>query len=216
MSVFQRIAFASLLALVSSFSLVCRGQVDVNSLLGIPQVSNAELSGLGSAAIGSLLYNTDEGALYVYRASGWQAIAATDEQKASQVDLDNALDANGDGNEETTVGDVLQGMVPIVSKAARVFYPPSISIDVSTTGNGRSKNLYSEYISQFGTPQVASAGAPSAIPTYDSDELYYYVTYYDTSIFSNVSVSASGVMTYNVIDVPAGYNTLINVVFVVK
>ncbi|MCD8453949.1 hypothetical protein LNJ08_06040 [Tenacibaculum finnmarkense genomovar ulcerans] len=106
------------------------------------------------------------------------------------------------------------------TKAARIFYPPSIAIDASSTGTSFTNDLYQEYSNQFtladNTTSTASAGAPAAIPTYLKTELYYYVTYYDKTIFSNVSIDANGVMTYDVIAVPTDDNTLINVVFVVK
>ncbi|MDX1326067.1 MAG: hypothetical protein R3299_00085, partial [Arenibacter sp.] len=101
-----------------------------------------------------------------------------------------------------------------------IFYPPSIAIDASTTGTGRSLNLYTEYTDQYATPMVASGSgataAPAAIPTYANTELYYYVTYYDDTVFANVQISDIGVMTYDVIATPADYNSIINVVFVVK
>ncbi|MDF4222376.1 hypothetical protein PXC01_12305, partial [Maribacter sp. M208] len=97
-----------------------------------------------------------------------------------------------------------------------IFYPPSIEVDVATTGTGRTIDLHAEYLAQYGTPAVVSAGAPTAIPTYANNELYYYVTYYDTTVFANVSVNATGIMTYDVIAAPTDYNTLINVVFVAQ
>ena len=69
---------------------------------------------------------------------------------------------------------------------------------------------------QYGTPAVVSTGAPATIPTYANNELYYYVTYYDPTVFANVSVDAVGEMTYDVIATPTDYNTLINVVFVAQ
>ena len=100
--------------------------------------------------------------------------------------------------------------------SAKIFYPPSVAIDASTTGTGRTINLYNEYVSQFGSPAVVSSGAPSSIPTYAANELYYYVTAYDTSVLTITSIDASGLMTYNVNSVPSDDNTIINVVFVVK
>ncbi|WP_424001784.1 hypothetical protein [Maribacter sp. IgM3_T14_3] len=97
-----------------------------------------------------------------------------------------------------------------------IFYPPSIEVDVATTGTGRTIDLHAEYMTQYGTPAVVSAGAPAAIPTYTNTELYYYVTYFDPTVFANVSVSATGIMTYDVIAAPTDYNTLINVVFVAQ
>ena len=97
-----------------------------------------------------------------------------------------------------------------------IFYPPSIEVDVATTGTGRTIDLHAEYLAQYGTPAVVSTGAPVAIPTYANNELYYYVTYYDPTVFANVSVDAVGEMTYDVIATPTDYNTLINVVFVAQ
>lgn len=106
-------------------------------------------------------------------------------------------------------------------KASRVFYPPSIAIDASSPDPGadRTINLYDQYIAQFGTPVASSAGT---IPTYAANELDYHVTYADPSVFGNgttvqnMSVSATGVLTYRIYNTPADYNALINVVFVVK
>ena len=140
----------------------------------------------------------------------------TDNQDASEVDSDTPVDVDGDGNTEAKVEDVIQAIAPITSKAARIFYPPSIAIDASSNGTGRTVNLYAQYVAQYGTPSVASAGAPAAVPTYGATELYYYVTYADPTVFDNMSIDANGVLTYDIIGQPADYNALINVVFVVK
>ena len=144
----------------------------------------------------------------------------TDDQFDDEVELRTPIDVDDAGKAtvslETNVQEVIEAIAPITSKAARIFYPPSIAVDASSNGTGRTIDLYSQYTAQFATPAVASTGAPASIPTYADDELYYYVTEYDTSVFDNVSVSATGVMTYDVISAPADYNSLINVVFVVK
>ncbi|MEP2315682.1 hypothetical protein, partial [Eudoraea sp.] len=140
----------------------------------------------------------------------------TDDQTASEVNSDVPVDVDGDGNTEATVEDVIQDIAPITSKAARIFYPPSIAVDASTNGVGYTEDLYAQYIAQFGTPTVASAGAPAAVPTYAAADLYYYVTYADPAVFANMSINASGVLTYDIIGQPTSYNSLINVVFVVK
>lgn len=118
------------------------------------------------------------------------------------------LNVAGDGSSATPY--VIDNLRP------NIFYPPSIVVDASSNGTGRTINLYTQYTAQFATPAVASAGAPAAIPTYAASDLYYYVTEFDTNVFANVSVNTSGVMTYDVIAAPADYNSLINVVFVVK
>ena len=92
----------------------------------------------------------------------------------------------------------------------------NINTGTSTNGTGRTINLYSQYLAQYGSPSVRSAGAPAAIPTYSATELYYYVTYADPTVFDNMSIDANGVLTYDIIGQPADYNALINVVFVVK
>ncbi len=112
------------------------------------------------------------------------------------------------------------------TKAARVFYPPSIAIDASTAGAG-SINLYSDYFSQYNGPIVRSDvgganEAPASIPTYAANELYYYVTYADPTVFGDgtnvtgMSISDTGVLNYTVVTPPTDDNTIINVVFVVK
>jgi hypothetical protein len=131
------------------------------------------------------------------------------------VDVDEG--GVGSPTAETTVEEVIQAIAPITSKAARIFYPPSISVDASVNGSF-SVDLYAQYIAQFGTPTVASAGAPAAVPTYAASELYYYVTYADPTVFNTatMSIDATGVLSYEIIGQPSDYNALINVVFVLK
>ncbi|WP_254097306.1 hypothetical protein [Aquimarina sp. Aq107] len=150
----------------------------------------------------------------------------TDDQTASEVDSDNPVDVDGDGTTEGTVEDVIQDIAPITSKAARIFYPPSIAIDASTISantaapGDESINLYQQYIDQYTLANAAtsasSTSAPGAIPTYLANELYYYVTFYDPTVFANVEIDDNGVMTYDIIGTPPDFNTLINVVFVVR
>ena len=115
--------------------------------------------------------------------------------------------------------EVIQAIAPITSKAARIFYPPSIAVDASANGTGFTEDLYPQYISSiWRPPTVSSAGAPAAVPTYAATDLYYYVTYADPAVFNAnraMHINASGVMTYDIIGQPADYNSLINVVFVV-
>jgi hypothetical protein len=141
---------------------------------------------------------------------------STDDQEGTEVNLTVPLDSDGDAVNETTVEQAISAIAPITSGAARIFYPPSIAIDASTNGAGLTVDLYAQYLAQFGTPAVASAGAPAAVPTYAAADLYYYVTFADPAVFANMSIDASGVLTYDIIGQPADYNSLINVVFVVR
>ena len=200
-------------------TMTATAQIDAFSVTGTPTATTAEMNAILSPLpnIGSVLYNTDDDAIYRYTSTGWQK--NTDDQYDDEVLLRNNVDVNeggiGSPTLETTVKEVIDAIAPITSKAARVFYPPSIAIDASILGSG-SVNLYTQYTAQFATPAVKNPLAPAVIPTYAANELNYYITYYDTNVFSGVSVSDTGVMLYTVDAPPADYNSLINVVFVVK
>jgi hypothetical protein len=154
------------------------------------------------------------------------ASLGSDDQFDDEVDLRVNIDVDDAGKIpsevvlETNVQEVIQAIAPITSKAARIFYPPSIAIDASTTGNNRTVDLYQEYIDQYGSPVASSDTDAPTIPTYGRTELYYYVTYADPTVFDTTpaefTISAGGVLTYDIIATPSDYNSLINVVFVVK
>lgn len=97
----------------------------------------------------------------------------------------------------------------------KFFYMPSVVFDISVIGT-YSRNLYNEYINQFGTPPIKSTGAVEGIPTLLASQLEYYVTYYDTNIFENLSIDQNGVLTYRVKNSSASEKTFMNIVFVVK
>jgi len=122
------------------------------------------------------------------------------------------------GNEVALLGVEANGDIVEVNtaKSSKIFYPPAIVIDVSTITTGESIDLWQEYVDRYGTPLLASPSSAGAIPTYDRDELEYYVTDLDSTVFDNVGLDDNGVFTYDVAAVPAGNCTFINVVFVVK
>ena len=101
-------------------------------------------------------------------------------------------------------------------KNMRWFYAPPVTIDVSSTTVDDTLDLHQEYVDQFGSPSIVSTGAPSSIPYYDETELYYYVSYYDSSVLQNITIDATGKMVYDVVSVPADNYTVINVIFVIK
>ncbi|AKA35857.1 hypothetical protein [Flagellimonas lutaonensis] len=215
----KRLIFLLTIVVVMSFSMSVNAQIDAGSVMGMPTGTTAEINAITTANIGSTAFNTDDESIYWYTSSGW--VKAMDDQFDDEVQLRTAIDVDEGGESsptsEATVKEVIDAIAPITSKAARVFYPPSIAIDASTNGTGRTVNLYTEYVNQFASINtVASTGAPAAVPTYAANELYYYVTYYDPTVFDNISIDANGVMTYDIIGQPADYNSLINVVFVVK
>lgn len=195
-------------------------QIDARALTVLPTATTSEMNSTTGVSIGSILYNTTDQKVYRYTNTGWQV--NTDDQNASEVsiitpiDMDNVTGDPGAGN-ESTVEEVVQAIAPITSRAARVFYPPSIAIDASTNGTF-TINLYNEYTTQFATPVAVSTGAPNAIPTYAATDLYYYVTFADSTVFNTgtMSIDGNGVLTYTIIGQPTDLNALINEVFVVK
>lgn len=102
------------------------------------------------------------------------------------------------------------------------FYMPSILIDTSViTPSGSpdlTVNLYTQYTGQFNVTNanMRSATAPAQIPVLPAaTDLYYYVTYSDTSSIQITGISDNGVMSYRVL---GNTNSLsfVNIVFVIK
>lgn len=99
------------------------------------------------------------------------------------------------------------------------IYMPSINIPTSD-GSGnilpgtRSIDLYSIYRTGFDTPPVKSTGAPSSIPYFDKEQLYFYVTYCDPCI-TVTGVSDAGVLSYTVNSLP-NYDAFVNIVFSIR
>ncbi|MCL2682998.1 MAG: hypothetical protein FWE63_05900 [Bacteroidales bacterium] len=104
------------------------------------------------------------------------------------------------------------------------FYMPSIVIDVSQSVTNEIIDLYAEYRKQFNTLTlghsiIGSQGAPSiqtATRVYEVHELNFYIIGHDASVFYNVSISDTGVMTYSVNASNVSEETFMNIVFVVK
>ncbi|WP_010249477.1 hypothetical protein [Myroides injenensis] len=115
-----------------------------------------------------------------------------------------------------------QQMVTSDNKAVKFFYMPSIVFDTSTLASDLTKDLYAEYKKQFALQGnvVISSGAPDkdqgGIPHFTKPEdLFYYVTDYDTSVFENISISEKGIMKYDIKSNGSPYS-IMNIVFVVK
>jgi len=208
-----------LLMLFLMLTISVNAQIDAFSVMGMPTATTAEMNAIAGPNIGSVLFNTDDQAVYRYTTSGW--LINGDDQYDDEVLVRTPLDVNeggiGSPTNETTVQEVISAIAPITSKAARVFYPPSIAIDASTNGSF-SVDLYAQYTAQFATPTASSTGAPAIVPTYAANELYYYVTFADPTVFDTgtMSIDGNGVLSYDIIGQPSDYNSLINVVFVVK
>lgn len=96
------------------------------------------------------------------------------------------------------------------------FYMPSFPIMTGDLGTQGQVNLHEEYLNQFVSPVVVSEEAPAEIPHIPgAEDLYYYVTYYDTNVFEEVTISKAGILTYKNKGIPVTASYM-NVVFVVK
>lgn len=98
----------------------------------------------------------------------------------------------------------------IIRKAQ--FYMPSIV--VPTTVGPHSIDLYEEYIKQYADSNGTNTSNKQAPPnrswniqtnnsnnhlkTYAKDDLDYFVVYYDNNVFTNLSITGEGVLTYEV------------------
>ena len=172
---------------------------NVKGGLRLPQLTTTERNALDTksdnvAAKGLLVYNKDENCVNYYNGSKWRNFC----------------------------------------EGAGWFYMPSIVIDLTTSGTFE-RDLYLEYKKQFtdtddsltpansstpGTPLIKSeTNAPNpVVKTYQREELYYYVTGYDATVFSDLSFSTTqaGVLTYKVNANNVSDTTYMNIVFVIK
>jgi hypothetical protein len=97
------------------------------------------------------------------------------------------------------------------------FYMPAMVIPLQCqlpecTGGTFTINLYQNYVNNFATT-VKNTGA-AALTTLASNQLDYYITYYDPAVFTNVSVDGTGKMTYTLVASPnVTEKTFMNIVF---
>ncbi len=97
----------------------------------------------------------------------------------------------------------------IIRKAQ--FYMPSIV--TPTTEGTHTINLYEEYIKQYADSNgsntsnkqapnrswnIQTNNSNNSLKTYAKDDLDYFVVYYDNNVFTNLSITEEGVLTYTV------------------
>lgn len=156
--------------------------------------------------------NSDKG-LLVPRLTTAQKNAITSPATGLML-YDSTLNCITVNNGTPTVPD--WGCTVVLSR--KFFYMPSINISTSPSKIGilQTKDLYAQYASEFGSPKMASTGAPSSIPHFENAaDLNYYITYYDPAIIEIISIDANGVMTYKLLKT-ANYDSYLNIVFVPK
>lgn len=107
--------------------------------------------------------------------------------------------------------------VEVKAAMPQFFYMPALLFDTSTTGPF-TKDLYQEYVDQFGTPLVKNGSAPGAIPHLpNAEDLHYYITHFDDTVIdaSTLTITDQGVVNYDVIG-NAGPYSFMTIIFVVK
>ena len=107
-------------------------------------------------------------------------------------------------------------------KDKQFFYMPSIIIPTSadqlaTGSTFGTIDLYNIYKTQFSNSMVKNPAASTSLPIYKKNQLDYYITWYDDSVFTNVKVSDNGVMTYEIkADADISIGSFMNIIFAVK
>lgn len=94
-----------------------------------------------------------------------------------------------------------------IKSARREIIPPPVALDISVSSTGNTFNYYNHYATQL--TNMGLTPIPLA-------KLDFYVSYYDNLIFSNVSINATGVLTYDVTTSSPSDNRIIYVVFYTK
>lgn len=112
----------------------------------------------------------------------------------------------------------------------KYFYMPSYPMPLNSTVAGQQDyasesggtytiELYEIYSQQFGAPAVSSEpGGDLPTSVLNADQLIYHITYYDETVFDDVTVSNQGVLTYTIQNnaEDASALTYMNIVFEVK
>lgn len=98
-----------------------------------------------------------------------------------------------------------------VMQKAQIYLP---SIVLKTTAGSYTIDLYDVYLAQFrggvsaatntgtstssATTSFAKSSSNAILRVFEKTDLDYFITYFNSNVFSNVSVNANGVLTYNV------------------
>ncbi len=213
----------------------------VNVTTGVLSVNTAQIAGSGLVSSGNTLAANTYNGLKVSTTGGFNdhigiggslneptTITATSTNTFAVAGLQT-----GTATDNMLVADPTTGVLKKVKATPRFFYMPAVIFDTSAPGTALVRDLYLEYKNQFegnslniahgnagySIPYtgglVGSTGAPADIATYASGDLYYYVSYYDQTVFSNLSIDATGKLTYTIL-AGASTTSYMNIVFVVK
>ncbi|NGM60290.1 hypothetical protein G5B30_00035 [Sphingobacterium sp. SGG-5] len=136
---------------------------------------------------------------------------------------------SGRWNRLLTDNDAFKAALP------RFFYMPSIIIPTEVAhipsefnsamsfDNGTkigTIDLHAIYSAQFNGISGSSIKSPGAgtdtLPVIPANELDYYITWYDNTLFDNVQVTNAGILTYHVSATTADEGSFMNIVFKVR
>ncbi|WP_146212689.1 hypothetical protein [Dysgonomonas alginatilytica] len=106
-----------------------------------------------------------------------------------------------------------QFYIPTILLPTDMYSLPDANYTAPST-NRFTVNLYNIYKDQLGTPKASSNPISSLRTGTVASDYHYFVLYYDTSVFTSVSVTAAGILTYYLV---SGYTptekTFMNIVF---
>lgn len=162
---------------------------------------------------------------------------------SGDVKIRSLAGANGEANDRVVVvnsegvlksvarGTYAQGAALLVENKPTFLYSPAANLPTHTiAANGQQLaltsvqrvDLYKDYyVTQFGTDNtsISSLKSPGAksIPTLSASQLDYYITWYDTNVYTNMSINEAGILTYSVKpNAVATTKTYINIAFKIK
>jgi len=105
------------------------------------------------------------------------------------------------------------------NQKAEWFYMPSSLLDVvPDTQEPKTADLFALYKDDITTSSVSSDASHPFVefrPELTADDFYYYVVGYDKTLFSDISISSKGIMTYTVLK-EATDESYIDIAFVRK
>lgn len=123
-------------------------------------------------------------------------------------------------------GTIWQSLTP--DQSLRFFYMPSVLLPTDASDPSYNAatgsfviDLYTNaYSKQFGLTDASSStksNGATTLPILQSNAFEYFVTYYDNTVFQNVSVSNTGVLTYKLPSVVnVSDKTFMNIIFKLK
>lgn len=126
-------------------------------------------------------------------------------------------------------GDIVKA---VKASMPKFFYMPSMYLPLAqdqivsamhTTYNNTifTVNLYSVYAEQFGGSNTANSTSNTSktttLPVLNKQELDYYITFYDNTVYTNVTVNNDGILTYKIApQADPNSGSFMNIVFAVK